>query len=130
MRVLVGDRGEAGGVEAVRVLHFAPPLAVGGMEKIAQNGEGPGLEVRARLETIDMGKRPHDRVLDEIVRPVDVAGQRDGEGAQARHHIEQSLADLRIGHGPVLGPTTCPDRRRKIPGLDAHARHADTPSPR
>ena len=60
---------------------------------IAQDGEQPSRHVGAGLEGIDVGERAQQRLLHEIVGAVDVAAQRNREGAEARHRAKDGFAD-------------------------------------
>jgi hypothetical protein len=64
------------------------------MEEVAQDGEQPGVQVGAGLETVDVLPGPHDRVLDEVVGPVGAVRERDRKGAQARDCGEEGVADV------------------------------------
>jgi hypothetical protein len=63
---------------------------------IAQDGEQPSGHVRAGLKRIDIGQGAQQRFLHQIVRAVDIAAQRNGEGAQARDCCQHSLSDGRV----------------------------------
>ncbi len=65
------------------------------MELIAQDGEHPALEIRAALELVQVRKAADHGFLNEVVGPVDVTGERDGEGAQMRQCREEVLPDVR-----------------------------------
>jgi hypothetical protein len=43
------------------------------MEEIAQDGEEPGIQVRAGLEPMQVGKGPQESVLNKVIGPVDLA---------------------------------------------------------
>ena len=96
-RALLGLDLEPAGIGPVRVLHLAAALAVLGMEEVAKDGEEPGVQVRARLEPVQIGQGPQEGVLNEVVGPVDLAGQRDGKGAKAGNRREKCLPKLRLG---------------------------------
>src|SRR6478672_5887896 len=70
-------------VIALGVLHLAPPLAIVGAKQVAQDGEQPRRQVRARLERVDVGDGAQQRLLDQIVGTVAIAAERDRERAQA-----------------------------------------------
>src|SRR5207247_434670 len=80
------------GVAAVGVLDFAAALAVLGAKQIAQDREQPRGHVGPALERIDIGERAQQGFLHEVVGAVDVAAERDGEGAQVRNRRQDGLA--------------------------------------
>src|ERR1700722_12037597 len=80
------------GIAALGILDLAPPLAIVGAEQVAQDREQPRRQIRAGLERVDIGQRPQQRFLDEVVGSVGVAAERDGEGAQARHRGQNFVA--------------------------------------
>jgi hypothetical protein len=84
----------------VRILHLALPLAVACVELIAEDREQPGLQVGAGLEALDMGQASHDGFLNQIVGAVDIPGERDREGPQARDHLDHRLARFERHPGP------------------------------
>ena len=106
--------GKGGRVLPVRVLDLPPALAILRMEEIAQDGEEPGLHVRARLEAVDVGDRPHQRLLDEVVRPVDVGRERDRKGTQVRRRAEHDVAQAAVDGHTLLSLTAARSRRSMI----------------
>ena len=81
------------GVAAVGILDLAAALAILRAEQVAQDGEQPRRHVGARLERMDVGERAQQRLLHQIVGAVDIAAQRNGERAQARHRREHLIAE-------------------------------------
>src|ERR1700722_15141978 len=71
------------GVAAVGVLDLAPPLAIVGAEQVAQNREQPRRQIGAGLKGVDIGECAQQGFLDEVIGPIAIAAERDGERAQA-----------------------------------------------
>src|SRR4051812_9787583 len=89
--VLFGMRLQALRVAAVGVLDLTAALAILRAEEVAQDGEHPSRHVGAGLEGVDVGDRTQQRLLDEIVGTIDVAGQRDRERTQAWHRRQHGI---------------------------------------
>jgi hypothetical protein len=66
------------------------------MEEVAQDREHPRLQIRAWLEPVEMGQRLEGGFLNEIVGLIEVAAQRDREGAKVRDRPQERLARLGI----------------------------------
>jgi hypothetical protein len=77
---------------AVGVLDLALLLAHLGIEVVAQDGEQPGAQVGALLEGIEVGPRLDQRLLHQVVGDIDIAGQRQREGPEARDRRQQIVA--------------------------------------
>ena len=86
-------------VDAVDVLDLAAALAILGIVLVAQDGEEPAHHVRARLELVDIGAGAQQRLLRELVGPIAVPAQRDGEAAKLRHRFEHGGA-VKDDRGP------------------------------
>src|SRR5215210_3687054 len=95
LRVLLWGCPKASRIGAVRVFDLAACLAMTGVEEVAQDCEQPCVEVRARLEAVDVGPRSQDGVLHEVVGIIRVAGQRDRKRPQAGDGGQHGFADLR-----------------------------------
>jgi hypothetical protein len=78
-------------VETVGILHLTAPLAIVRSEQVAQYGEKPPGHIGARLEGIEVGPRPQQRFLHEIVGAVDVAAERNGDRAGFGPRAETKL---------------------------------------
>ena len=87
----------------VRILDLTLFPAVGGEEQVAQDGEEPGLEVRAGLERLLLADRPQHRLLHEILGPVDVPGERDRVSPQ-RLQAAHEFVDEGLVHRFRVGP--------------------------
>ncbi len=72
MGLLVRRRPQGRGVAPVGVLDLAPTLAIFGVEEVAKDREEPGVQIGAGLESVDVGERPQERILDEVVGAVDI----------------------------------------------------------
>jgi len=81
---------------------LAPTLADLGVIGVAQDGEQPGAQVRARIELVHVGQGLEQRFLDQIVSFRAIARQRPREGAQRRKEFEH----LRAQGGGVHLSTT------------------------
>jgi hypothetical protein len=73
------------GIVALGILDLAPPLAIIGPEQVAQDREQPRRQVGSRLEGIDVGKRAQQRLLNQVIGTIAIAGKRDRKGAETRH---------------------------------------------
>jgi len=82
----------------VGILHLAAAFAVFRAEAVAQDREEPRLHVGARLERVDIRNRAHQGFLHEIVRAIDVAAERNREGAKLGHNREDRLHGRRVCH--------------------------------
>ena len=69
----------------IRVFNLAAALSMAAVEKIAQDREQPSLEVRPRLEAVQVSPGPQDRLLDKIISVVAVVQERDREAPQVRY---------------------------------------------
>src|SRR5260370_12107441 len=85
MRVLRRLGLQGFGIIALCVLDLAPPLAIVGAEQVAQDGEQPGRQVRARLERVDIGNRAQQRLLNQVVGTIAITGERVRERAPSRY---------------------------------------------
>src|SRR5829696_4554718 len=79
-------------VIALGVLYLAPPLPVVRAKQVAQDGEQPSRQVRAGLERVDVGNGAQQRFLNQIVRTVAIARQRDRKRAQAGYRRQNVVA--------------------------------------
>src|ERR1019366_3361466 len=79
-------------IAAVGIFDLAPAFSIFRAEQVAQDGEQPSRHVGAWLEGVDIGERAQQRLLDQVVRAVDVAAERNGEGAEARDRGENLLS--------------------------------------
>src|SRR3712207_8648537 len=61
--LLIRNRDHGCRVGAVRILHLALGLAVGGEVEVAQDGEEPSLQVRARFELLLLRSEEHTSEL-------------------------------------------------------------------
>jgi len=103
VRGLLFARRETLGITAIRVLHLTPALAIFGPEMIAQDREEPRGHVGSGLKRVQMRPGTHQRLLDQIVGPVDVAAQRNGKRPQTRHCGEHRSAHVILSvHGFAL----------------------------
>jgi hypothetical protein len=101
--ILRGMRCHRFGEHAVRILHLAAAFTHLAVKLVAQDGEEPGLHIRAHLEMILLGPGLHDGVLDKIIGPVMTAGQRNGEGPEAWQSREKFALEARLRfHGAHL----------------------------
>src|SRR4051794_1001304 len=89
--MLLGVRFEALCIAAVGVFHLAPTLAIFRPEEIAQNREQPSRHVCTRLERRNVCHGPQQRFLDEVVRAVHVAAQRNCERSQTGNGCKHCL---------------------------------------
>src|SRR3954447_657758 len=123
MGLLVRCRPQGGGVAPVGVLDLAPTLAIFGVEEVAKDREQPGVQIGAGLESVDVGERPQERVLDEVVGAVDIPGQGDAESAQARNAAEERLTHVeRRFHGQPFVSSSLPSRSSRRCGTGWRAR--------
>lgn len=79
--LLIGMGRQCAGMDAIGILDLAAPLADLRVELIAQDGEKPRREVRARREPGPVGSSLGHGLLNEVVGPGRVGGQGDREGA-------------------------------------------------
>ena len=77
---------------------FAPALAIFGVIDVAQDSEQPGSEIGAFNKGAELAPRLDQRLLHEIVGAVEIAAERDGEGAQIGDHRENVGGHLRARH--------------------------------
>src|SRR6516164_5270571 len=89
--LLLGMRFQRLRVASIRILDFAPTLAVLRPKQIAQYREEPRRHICPRLERMDVGHRAQERFLDQIVGAVDVPAQRYCKGPQARNSCEHRI---------------------------------------
>ena len=73
MAVLLGARGELGGIGAIYILYLALFLAAFGEIGVAEDREEPGLEVRSLLERTEIVPSLVQRFLNQIVGSLAVA---------------------------------------------------------
>jgi hypothetical protein len=66
-----------------------------GVKLIAQDGEEPGLDARAGLKAMKIAQTARQGFLHEVVSLIDIARQRDREGAQVRHRPKHLVLQLR-----------------------------------
>ncbi len=127
--ILSREGREHAGHHAVRVLDLPPPPAFEGVELIAEDREEPRLQAGARLEFVDLAQPPDNRLLHEVVGKIDIAGQRDREGAKPRKGRKQAVAQLRrknrsrgLSHGrfPCSGRNRSPTARHFCPNRKRH----------
>ena len=71
-------------------------LAEFGVERIPQYGEQPGPQIRALGVATPICPRLDERLLDEVVSAVWVAGNRAREGSQARYLGEEPVTEARL----------------------------------
>src|SRR6476646_6824830 len=121
LAVLFGLRLQRFGITALTVLDLTPTLAIFRSKMIAQDGEQPSRHIGARLEGIDIGECPQQRLLHEVVGPVHVPAQRDREGAEARHRGKDGFAN-RLVHGHYCLSLSLPSMR-----LTNSAKRSGTP---
>src|SRR5262249_48853704 len=76
-----------------RLAPGAPAIRI---ELIAQNGEQPSLQVRARAERVARLPGFGERFLREIVRQFAVAAKRTREGAQERNEVQQITPEFLV----------------------------------
>src|SRR3954469_401124 len=101
---LLGLYAQAGRVGTIRVLHLAPALTIFRVEQVAQDREQPSVEVGAPFEAVDVRQGAQQGVLNEIVGPIHLAGQRNCECAQTWDRGEQSVADGRFRRHQITPP--------------------------
>src|SRR6516165_4269473 len=77
-------------VYSVAVLPLSSPAAFFGIECVAKNGYEPRLQVAAGFESAPVDERAQQRVLDEVVRTIDIARKRKGECTKLRNCRERS----------------------------------------
>src|ERR1700726_3292150 len=80
------------GVVAIGIFDLAPPFAIVGAEQVAQNREQPRRQVRAGLERVDVGERPQQGFLHQVIGAVAIAAKRDRERTQARDRRQNVVA--------------------------------------
>ena len=89
-------------MDAVTVADLAFCLAARRIERVAQDGEQPGAQVRSGLELVHVRPRLDDGVLHQIIGRRPLAGQRQRKGPQCGQVVDQLVARMNrrgIGHG-------------------------------
>ncbi len=81
---------------ALRVRNLTRQLPEFGVERIPQYGEQPGPQIRALGVATPICPRLDERLLDEVVSAVWVAGNRAREGSQARYLGEEPVTEARL----------------------------------
>src|SRR5690606_23513112 len=79
----------------VAILNLAPALAHLGIELVAQDGEKPCAQIRARLKAGLLVPGLYQRFLYEIIGAIGVFRQRNGKGPQARYGLQQAGPEIR-----------------------------------
>src|SRR5262245_44884037 len=91
MAVLLGMRGQRGGVAAVRVLDLPAPFAALREIGVAQDGEQPCLEIGAFAERVEMVPGLEQGLLHKVVGALPVAAKRHGKRAKIGHLAYEGL---------------------------------------
>src|SRR4051812_35404292 len=81
--VLLRGRPQPSRIRAIWVRPLPLSFAVCRVEPVAQDREEPCLEVRARLEAVDVLPRAQDGVLHQVACGIWLVGERERKGAQA-----------------------------------------------
>jgi hypothetical protein len=115
--ILGGMHAEPFGKHTIAIADLAPCLAVLRIEVVAQDGEHPCLEMRARLERILFGPRFYKRFLHKIIRLVTRATQRKRERSQARYDIYQIFAKCHVSDVCPVWIYWCPNLPILVPVL-------------
>src|SRR5215210_7982611 len=91
---LVREDGELSREQAVSILHLALTPAVLGVEQVTHQREEPSLQLGAGLKLLPLLQCAQDGVLNQIIRPVTIPNQGQGERAEVRRHQEKVGAEV------------------------------------